>query len=123
MLYGVKIPPDPKDFKPPHTWATYIPTRTTVGIFKTHSNFGAAKSAVWSSMSSWRGNWQGAWIYTWNSADEEWVLTHYLPSSDRNDPDALALRATKTPTKRPIKGPSDKQVEEALASIAKAGQP
>lgn len=115
------IPPDPSQFKPPHTWATYVPSRTT--HFKTHSSFGVAKSSVRACLGGFgsQGRWHGAWVFRWDDENDEWVLTHYIANYDPAHPDTADFLGIKIASKRAIKGPSEAQVDAALASIASVG--
>jgi len=59
------------------------------------------------------------WIYEWSDKDQEWKQLHYIPNGTNID--TLPLWK-KVRSKRPIKGPSDKQVDAAIKSILKAGE-
>ena len=111
--------PDPEKFPAPHTWATFIPSRAE--FFKTHSSFHVVKSSVRSSLSVQGANWRGAWVYRWDGENEEWTPVHFIEHKDPDHPDTKAFFAVKISSKRAIKGPTDKQVEAALASIAAVG--
>lgn len=116
-------PLDPSTFPAPHIYATYISWRST--SFKTHATMALVKNAI--SGTTTRRNYQGGrttqcdvYVYKWDEENERWVQTYMLPKG--TDVDQHPLYQKPVSSKRPIKGPSDKQVDAAIQSILKAGE-
>jgi hypothetical protein len=114
-------PHDPSTFPAPHTYATYISWRSEK--FKTHSTLGMAKNAISGTARherSGRRTQCDVYVYTWNPEDDCWEQKYFIPK--HADLDQHELYKVKASSKRPIKGPSDKQVNAAIESIMKATQ-
>lgn len=98
-------------FPAPQLWATWIGYRTEK--FKTHPSLAMCKSAI---SAKFNGGVLpcSAYVYEWDTEQEVWVERFFLGAGVDKSHIFFKVKAKK------IKGPSQKQVDAALASIAKS---
>lgn len=113
--------PDPKTFKDPHKYATYLMHRNPK--FKTHANLGTAKNAA-SGKTTRRGRTNGAkhkyvremnchvWFYEFDF-DTGWTLVHHMPKGTILEDDEWYT----TPQSKGVFAPTQAAVDGAIASI------
>lgn len=114
MAYRNTIDPhDLTTLPEPHAWATWVKTRAEP--YKTHSSLGIAKNAL---SYFYNGDVlkEEAFIFEWDGY--KWTVAFHLPQgTDRRIHPLYKAKSTK---KGAIKGPSDKQIEDAIASIRRS---
>lgn len=109
-------PDDPTTFPDPHTWASYVDYRSEK--YRTHSTLGALKTSVGYFFDKGVARCDIR-VYSWESIDEQWVQIHHFKTGERRDTLPL-FKAKASRNKKPIKGPTEKQIEQTLESIARS---
>lgn len=110
--------PDPQKFPEPHTWATWLEERHPQ--FKTHRTLGTAKNAVTGKFSHRTSTLVGnCYIYRWDEDLGDWVEEYFIPHGATKEASPIHAVTIKRETSQ-VRGPSQKAVDQALASIQAA---
>jgi len=128
------MPPDPREFKKPHAWATFCTHRTKP--FKTHSSLGMCKTAITGVYGMGPREWVeingkmeykyrahgDSWIYRFDPDVDEWVEMYHVPDGCWPHEHLLWSNSPTNPTRK-VKSVSQEAVDEAIASIMSVTRP